>query len=396
MKLTFCAIVKNEEAMLPQCLNSVKDVVDEMVVLDTGSSDRTCQIAEEFGAKVHHFEWCNDFSAARNESLKYVGGDWVLVLDADEVLTPEIVPQIKHAIKQRQYLAINLVRHEVGASQSPYSLVSRLFRNHPDIRFNRPYHAMIDDSVQALLKRKPHWRVGSLSDVAILHYGYQPGAIASRDKLNKAKTTMEGFLATHPHDPYVCSKLGALYMENGEIDKGIELLERGLKSKKIDASVLYELQYHLGNAYTRLGNVQAAADSYQAAIGQPILPKLKLSAYNNFGNLLMAAGDLANARKAYEITLEIDANFATGYYNLGMALKGMGLLEEAIASYQQAINLNPEYAYAYQNLGVALLKVGNVLESLEAFKKAIALHQPYNPDEAERLRQGLQEMGFQV
>ncbi|MBP5974452.1 glycosyltransferase family 2 protein, partial [Brasilonema sp. CT11] len=80
-------IVKNEEATLSKCLGSVKNVVDEMVVLDTGSTDSTPQIAEKFGAKVHHFEWCNDFSAARNEALKYVTGDWILVLDADETLT---------------------------------------------------------------------------------------------------------------------------------------------------------------------------------------------------------------------------------------------------------------------------------------------------------------------
>src|SRR4028118_1917043 len=199
-------IVKNEEATLPQCLNSVKDVVDEMVVLDTGSSDRTPEIAKNLGAKVYHFPWGNDFSAARNESLKYVQGDWVLVLDADEVLVPEIVPQIKQAIESDRHILINLVRQEVGAYQSPYSLVSRLFRHHPEVRFSRPYHAMVDDSVQALLQRESQWQVGYLPDVAMLHYGYQPGAIASRDKLSKARTTMEGFLATHPNEPYVCSK----------------------------------------------------------------------------------------------------------------------------------------------------------------------------------------------
>ena len=119
MKLSFCMIVKNEEASLPQCLNSVKDVVDEMVVLDTGSTDKTVEIAKEFGAKVYHFEWCNDLSAARNESLKYVQGDWVLVLDADEVLTPEIVPQMKQAMMSDRHLVVNLIRQEVGASQSP-------------------------------------------------------------------------------------------------------------------------------------------------------------------------------------------------------------------------------------------------------------------------------------
>ncbi|MBD1935165.1 MULTISPECIES: glycosyltransferase [Cyanophyceae] len=396
MKLSFCIIVKNEEASLPRCLNSVKDVVDEIVVLDTGSTDKTVEIAKSFGAKVYYFEWCNDFAAARNEALKYVQGDWVLVLDADEVLTPEIVPQIKQTIESDRYLVINLIRQEVGASQSPYSLVSRLFRNHPALRFSRPYHAMVDDSVSELLQREPNWQIVALPDVAILHYGYQPEAIASLNKYARAQAAMEGFLATHPNDPYDCSKLGALYVQTGETSKGIELLEQGLKSTDIDASVLYELHYHLGNAYTRLDNPTQAAKHYQAAIKQPIVPKLKLGAYNNLGNLLMAAGDFANAEKAYQTVLKIDSKLALGYYNLGMSLKAMGRLRDAIASYQHATKLHPEYAEAYQNLGVALLKIGNVIDSVEAFRQAIALHQQHNPEEANRLRQGLLEMGFKV
>jgi glycosyltransferase involved in cell wall biosynthesis len=74
MDLSLCMIVKNEEASLPQALSSVKDIVDEMVILDTGSSDRTVEIAREFGSCVYHFDWCNDFSAARNEAVKYVQG----------------------------------------------------------------------------------------------------------------------------------------------------------------------------------------------------------------------------------------------------------------------------------------------------------------------------------
>ncbi|MCA1993349.1 MAG: tetratricopeptide repeat protein [Coleofasciculus sp. S288] len=397
MDLSLCMIVKNEEASLPQALSSVKGIVDEMVILDTGSSDRTVEIAREFGAKVYHFEWCNDFSAARNEALNYVQGKWVLVLDADEVLTPEIVAKLKQAMKRDSHLVINLVRQEVGASQSPYSLVSRLFRNHPKIRFSRPYHAMVDDSVQALLQQETHWQVVSLSPVAIKHYGYQPKAIAALDKYTRAQTAMEGFLASHPNDSYACSKLGALYIQLGQVSEGIELLKRGLTSTGIAPPVLFELHYHLGNAYTRLKNLDAAVVHYQAAIGQPILPQMKLGAYNNLGNLLFSVGELTTAKTAYETTLKIDPSFAAGHNHLGMTHKALGKLEEAIASYQNAIQLNPDYADAHQNLGVVLLKIGKVPESLSAFKKAIALHEKHdNPTEAQRLRKGLQDMGFQI
>ena len=154
--------------------------------------NRTREIAGEFGARVYDFEWCDDFAGARDECMKHAQGDWILVLDADEVLVPEIVPQIKQAI-ERWLLLINLIRQEIGASQSPYSLVSRLFRNRLDIRFSRPYHAMVDDSVAEILHREPKWKIASLPDVAIWHSGYQKGAIAAKGKFQKAQAAMERY-----------------------------------------------------------------------------------------------------------------------------------------------------------------------------------------------------------
>lgn len=393
-------IVKNEAANLPRCLDSVRGVVDEIVVLDTGSTDTTPQIAQDYGAKVYHSDWRNDFSKARNEALQFVTGDWVLVLDADEVLAAEVVPVLQQSMRQPDALVINLVRQEIGATQSPYSLVSRLFRRHPQVYFSRPYHAMVDDSVTQLLKQEPHWQVVNCPQVAILHYGYEPGAITSRDKLQKAKTTMEGFWQDHPDDPYVCSKLGALYVQMNDFALGIERLQQGLRAispaSEGTAPILYELHYHLGIAYSRLSKLDLAAQHYQAAIQQPILEPLKLGAYNNLGSLFQSQGNWLNAQKMYQTCLAIDPNFATGHYNLGMTLKAMGQLAAAITHYQTAIQLQPNYAEAYQNLGVVLLKLGRVPESLQSFRQAIELHAQSDPAEATRLRQGLAELGFKL
>lgn len=394
MKLSLCAIALNEEESLPQCLNSVKDVVDEMVVLDTGSSDRTVEVARELGARVDSFEWCNDFAAARNEALKHVRGEWVLVLDADEVLNPEIIPQIEEAIANENYLVVNLLRQEVGAAQSPYSLTSRLFRKHPELQFSHPYHAMVDDAAIALMQKEPHWQVVSLSPIAIFHYGYDPETIAAKSKFKRAREVMEAFLETHPEDVYTCNKLGALYLQEGRIQKGIELLENALASNAIDAPILFELHYHLGNGYTRLSDPNKAAQHYQKAIQQPILPQLKLGAYNNLGSLLQAAEEFTLAEKIYQEALKIDPSFAIAHYNLGMTYKAQGNFKGAIAAYEQALQLNPNYAPAHQNLGVVWLKCGQIPQSMEAFGRAIVLYQNQNPQEGKRLRQKLKAMGF--
>lgn len=394
VKLSVCMIVRNEEAALPRCLKSIEGVGDECVIVDTGSTDRTPEIARAFGATVHFFDWCDDFSAARNQSLTYAQGEWVLVLDADEVLLPAIVPALKQAIQQPNCLVINLLRHEVGAKQAPYSLVSRLFRRHAEIAFARPYHELIDDSVAAILQREPHWKVMQLPGVAIEHTGYQPDAIAQRDKRIRARTIMGRYLIAHPEDVYICNKLGALYVEEGEIAKGLKLLEWGLQSKQAEPPILYELHYHLGDTYRQLQNFSQAEFHYRLAVEQSIASHLKIGAYNSWGNLLMDQGEFVRAKTLYQTIVAVDPTFAVGHYNLAMALKASGKLSEAIAQYQTAIQLNPAYAEAYQNLGVALLKGGNLPASLEAFQQAIILHQQQGSPEADRIRDTLSSMGF--
>lgn len=393
-KISLCTIVKNEEHTLPQCLESAKDLVDEMIVIDTGSTDRTVEIAEQLGAKVYHFEWCDDFASARNEAFKYVRGEWILVLDADEVLNSAVIPQLQQAIKGENNLVVNLLRHEVGAAQSPYSLVSRLFRCHPAIKFTRPYHALIDDSVREILTRESYWRVVNLSEVAILHYGYQVEAIASLDKYTRARVMMEKFLDTHPNDPYVCSKLGALYLQTDSLKNGIKFLKQGLKSNLAEPPILFEIYYSLGNAYHRQQDQERAKHNYQKAIEQPILPKLKIGAYNNLGSLLLKLGDLRGAKQSLDQVLQLDPNFAMGYYNLGMVLKTMGQTKDAIAAYKKSIQLNPDYAPAYQNLGVTFYKNGYMQESMETFKQAIAVYEQQNPQKSQELRQQLIGIGI--
>jgi tetratricopeptide (TPR) repeat protein len=386
-------IVKDEAELLPRCLASVQAWVDEIVVVDTGSTDRTMAIAREYGAQVYSFQWCHDFAATRNESLKYATGDWILVLDADETLVPEIAPALKQVMQLDDVLVVNLLRQEEGTNL-PYSSISRLFRNHPAIAFSRPYHELIDDSVAGILQKESIWRVVQLPGVAILHTGYQMGTIAQRRKIDRARTIMEAYLANHPNDSYICSKLGALYVDMGEAERGLELLQRGLQTD--DRPVLYELHYHLGSTYQQLQQWQQAEEHYQAAIAQPIPATLKLGACTNLGDLLLQRGELTEAHQLFQTVVKAAPHFAPGYLNLGLALKAMGDMPGAIAHYQQAIALNPDYADAHQSLGVALLKVGQVLESMVAFRKAIALHEANHSPEAERLRGGLRELGMTV
>src|SRR5579864_7403545 len=101
--VTLCMIVRDEEAVLADCLASARDAVDDIVVVDTGSMDATRRIATDAGARVFDFAWCNDFAAARNEALRHARGDWVLVLDADERLAPGNAAKLRGALPRAKF-----------------------------------------------------------------------------------------------------------------------------------------------------------------------------------------------------------------------------------------------------------------------------------------------------
>ncbi len=122
--ISLCMIVKDEEQFLEKCLQSVQGLVDEIVIVDTGSIDRTKEIANTFTKKVFDFQWCDNFSAARNESLKHAIGDWILVLDADEILPDESKAKIKKAVNEAE-------TNNVYGYFLPQVTLTNIHLNHP-------------------------------------------------------------------------------------------------------------------------------------------------------------------------------------------------------------------------------------------------------------------------
>jgi glycosyltransferase involved in cell wall biosynthesis len=145
MKLSACLIVKNEHDLLPRCLDSIREF-DEIIITDTGSTDDTVEIAKKYTDKVYHFKWCDDFSKARNYSLSKVTGDWVLVIDADEVLkTPcKAVKSILSKEKDKKVLGVKMTAE--GTKNSHYS--DRIFRNLPEIKYRGVIHETLTHRIE--------------------------------------------------------------------------------------------------------------------------------------------------------------------------------------------------------------------------------------------------------
>ena len=386
--LSLSMIVRDEAERLAACLRSVQGFVDEMVVVDTGSSDDTVAIAEGLGATVHRIDWPGDFAPARNQALQWVSGDWVLVLDADEQLRPEAREPMRQLMEQPELLLVNLLRQELGALQSPYSNVSRLFRRHPAIRWSRAYHSLVDDSVAALLQREPHWRIADCSTPALLHDGYRPELLSAGNKAARLRAAMEAELLARPDDPYACAKLGSLEVAEGQAQRGIALLRRGLQHCPASAHPeRYELLLHLAMAEAEREPAAAIA-LYRQALVTPLAPRLTLAARLNLAALLLHQDQLEDAEELCRQATTVAPEIGLGWFNLGVIRRRRGDLGGALEAYRQAAALSPDHAETQQNLAVALLLGGDIIGARQGFRQAIQLLLLQGRrDEAEQLRQ---------
>ena len=216
-------IVKNEENNLDRCLNSVKNLVDEMIIVDTGSSDSTVKIAEKYGAKVFFFDWNNNFSDARNFSLKQAIGDWILLMDADDQLDTadehKIVPLLDDShIEVYLFQTLSYVGKKPGL-ETVSNLNVRLIKNHRGYQFNGAIHEQIVSNNVEINKSKV-----KIENIKIYHYGY----------------------------------LQPLYFEKNKPKRNMEILEKLLKNDNNDSFHLF----NMGNEYLRLRNYNKALEFY--------------------------------------------------------------------------------------------------------------------------------------
>ncbi len=383
-------IVLNEEASIEACLTSVQNFVDEIVVVDTGSTDNTVSIAKAAGAIVQSIPWPGDFAPARNAALELVKGDWILVLDADEELVPECIPELQSLISQTDLLVVNLLRYELNAKMSPYSNVSRLFRRHPKIKWSRPYHSMIDESVMDLLKSEPKWRIQDCLQPALLHKGYQANTIKIKNKSKRLREAMENWLSQKPRDPYACAKLGALEVEEGNIDRGLELLKDGLAQENNSTpSERYELLLNQGIALAK-SQPEDSIKSYQKALQLPLNIRLTIGARLNLAALLFAQGEIDQALALTTSIIEMAPEVSLSWYNLGLIQRHRGDIKASLTAYKQAVKLQPTHPETHQNYASARLLAGDINGARISFQRSLALlaNQKRN-EEANNLRNQL-------
>lgn len=228
--LTLSMIVKNEEANLRDALESVENIVDEIVIVDTGSTDGTLEIAKEFSAKIFHFNWINDFSAARNFALQHSSGNWILYLDADERLETKSIVELKEIIKQNKLLGVNCLINNVDEVTNTPKLMKyiRLFRNSQKIGFSGKAHEQIENSLN-----EHNYSIID-SEIEIVHLGYN---VEEAELVKKAERNLAPLLEEYKTNAssYYAFQLANTYKVLKDRENEIKYHKTAIQDKNLRA-----------------------------------------------------------------------------------------------------------------------------------------------------------------
>lgn len=305
--VSLCMIVKNEEPDLAACLESVGDLASEIIIVDTGSTDGTVEIARKFGAQVKHFTWINDFAAARNESIKDATGEWIFWMDADDRLTPDQLNRLKQALVSGQ---ADVYQCRVASPAATWNGVNatglhfRLFRNHIGLWFQYPLH---ED-----LKLSAAQRAVTVANTNIIisHTGYNVSQEALQAKARRNLAIIDQCLADDPHNGRWQHHRAISLSMLGEYQEAVRMYEKVIAQPPSNLSWevdLYQAHISLVAAYINLNQLPAAQQALSRA----------LSLFPQQRHLAIVAGmfyldqdqpelALAEFERAQELPIEVD------------------------------------------------------------------------------------------
>lgn len=256
-RISVAMMVKDEEEFLGDALQSTCGWADEVIVVDTGSSDTTVKIAEAFGAVVSHFAWCDDFSAARNETLRRATGDWIIVLDADERLAGPAPKALRERLRSLptgypfHVLMIDVVNTSLDGQVLSTLSSARVIPN--DRRLG--YTARVHNVFGSLDAKYPEIRGIPFDGLHLLHLGYDPEVYRRRKKAERSLPLIEAAVSDDPANLLHRYYLGREYYSLGRFDEAIgvleETIERLTTAESIEQDVLLDAYWHLIEALRR-------------------------------------------------------------------------------------------------------------------------------------------------
>ncbi len=379
-------IVKNGGATLRRCLESVAPLVDRIVVGDTGSADESARIARSFGAKVVKVPWADDFARARNAVLRHTKCDWVLVLDADEMLDAEASGVMREAIARAEMFAYDVERWnyvaqsnsrsgEQGARVNPRRLAAaagypsyvpswntRLFRRHHGVVFERPVHESVMPRVAALGLKT------SVARFVIHHFGHVEDAAAERARKNEQYQKIGvAHLRAHPTDARSCFELGLGELEHfHRPEAALKSFERAARLKPDDAaSWIFQ-----GVCLVRLRRFDEALGMLRNAEGMQ--PK-NIVLQETLGDAHFHSKRFLEAATHYERATSLGSGSALVQAKLGAALVHLGCKAEGMELVDAALAAEPEFAELHDLGTAAAMLAGEAARSAQLAVRRLML-----------------------
>jgi glycosyltransferase involved in cell wall biosynthesis len=375
-------IVKNEEDNLPACLDCAAGLVDEIIVVDTGSTDRTREVAAQRGARVFDFPWIDDFATARNETLRHATGEWIFWLDADDRLDEDNRRRLRSLLDEltdenaAYVMKCSCISTERGRSVTVFDHV-RLFRNRPGVTWEYRIHEQVRPSLERL-----HYSIRH-SDVEILHVGYQDPAL-NRSKCERNLRLLRLEEANRPDDPFLLFNLGCTLHWIDQLSDAQAYYRRSLALARAEQpTYLRKLFAMLTKVCRQLGQTAEAVAVCRE--GRTLYPE-DAELLTQEAWLLYLFGDYAGVetRLLYLLEHPVPPAGQSHYgedpglrghltrHNLAVLYRDQQRLAEAEAQWRAALADQPEFADARLGLGEQYLgqqrwqEMADVLTQLQA------------------------------
>ncbi|MBN1478151.1 tetratricopeptide repeat protein [Candidatus Sumerlaeota bacterium] len=370
-------IVRDEASHIAPCLRATRGLVDEMIVIDTGSTDGTDELARAEGAQVHAHAWPGSFAEARNLSLGHASGDWVLVLDADERVAAADFPRIRALIGEGRHDGFTLIQRTysddsdlLGWRPAPEgcaeaqgfsgffdSGIVRLFRRDPEIAFEGVIHELVEEVMERA------GRSTTLTDIVIHHYKEEKTQREKRQKSRLYLDLCEVKCREHPQSALAAKQLGMVLFDRGQFAEAAEAYGRAASLDPDDADAVASQ----GVCLMRAGDFERAESVYTKALGRLAeSPDLLVG----LGTARLHRGD---PRGAHEILMRA-ANLRPDHFaaalNLGAACMDLGRAGEAMQHLRRACRINPQSADVWLNIGLLQREAQRPEEALESFQQA--------------------------
>ena len=377
MGISLCMIVKNEEENLERCLESVKDLADEIIVVDTGSTDGTAALAKRFGARVFHFPWNDSFADARNESLSKATGDWILIMDADDELEPggrdALLALAQNGTEGTDIYCCQTLCYS-GARADPCNVMInmniRLIRNGKGYRYRGRIHEQLVRGVDSEAGPLPM----TMTNIRFHHYGYLRSQIEKKEKHKRNMELIGTELAEDPENGFMRFNMGNEYFSMGDMEKALEYYlpcYRKIQPVQGYASILV---IRVALCCEALGREEELHRYLKE--GLRLFPKLTDLEYIR-GDALRKKNRLLSAVRSYRKCLRMgepppDSNSMCGvgtfkpHYALAELYQRLGERKPALRHCREAIRFHPLFREAYARMADLLLSDGLSPERVKA------------------------------